>query len=122
MSEAHTKMKKATGMIDLVHKAKGQFIAPRETINKIQMLAPEAVNILEELMKGSKADSVRLKAALEVLALSGITKETTIRVKTDIAELDTHSIDERLQELLGTAAHTVVDSQAKDITPVEEVH
>ena len=74
------RMKSVSSMFDLVAKTKGTLIAPREVINNLQLLAPEAVLTLERLMKTSKADSVRLKAAMEILALGGVNKETTVRV------------------------------------------
>jgi hypothetical protein len=106
-------------MLDLVHKSKGQLIAPKEVIKSIEVLCPEAVDTIALLMREGKTDTVRLKASLEVLALAGINRETTIKVKTDITEMDDVSINDRLNELLGTAALTVLEGEAKDIT--EEV-
>ena len=110
------KMKKTSAMIDLVHKAKGSVIAPKEVLKKIEMLSPEAVLVLEDLMRNSKADSVRLKAALEVLAIAGVSKETKISIKTE-HEMDDSELDSRLKELLSLAGSTVLEGEAKDVTP-----
>lgn len=107
---------------ELVAKSKGTLIAPKEVIQSIKRLAPEAVETLELLMKTSKADSVRLKAAMEVLALAGINKENIVTLKTEVHEMKTDEIDNRLAELLGTATNTVIEGSMKDITPKEEVH
>ena len=114
------KVKKATAMVDLVHKAKGSVVAPREVLKKIETLSPEAVLVLEDLMRNSKADSVRLKAALEVLAIAGVSKETKISIKTE-HEMDDTELDSRLKELLSLAGSTVIEGEAKEIKP-EEVH
>lgn len=114
------KAKLKGAMFDLVAKSKGTMIAPREVIQSIEMMSPQAVETLRELMLTSKADSVRLKAALEVLALAGISKETKISIKGEVADLNVNEIDDRLKDLLGQAAHTVIDSKAIDITPEEE--
>lgn len=110
-------MKKTSTMLDLVHKSKGELIAPREVLQNIAVLAPAAVETLSELMLNSKADSVRLKAALEVLALAGVSKETKISISTETHELSNADIDEQLDKLL-RGAKTVV-GEAKDITPKE---
>lgn len=118
------KMKKVSGMIDLVAKSKGTMIAPREIINQIERLAPEAVNTLEDLMLNSSADSVKLKAALEVLALSGISKETKIKVSTEVQDLDDSSLNTRLTELLGRAEGVAIahfDDGEKDISDKAEL-
>jgi hypothetical protein len=114
-------IKKMNSMVDLVARSKGTLLAPKELMKRIDVLAPEAVDTLEQLMKSSKADSVRLKASLEILALAGFNKETTLTIKTDTAELQTSEIDQRLSELLGDAAGNILNRE-KDITPVEEMH
>ena len=113
------KMKKTSTMMDLVHKSKGELIAPREVLNSIAVLTPAAVETLSELMMNSKADSVRLKAALEVLALAGVSKETKISISTEVHEMDNDQLDQQIAKLLGGAAQTVIDSNAKDVTPKE---
>jgi hypothetical protein len=121
MSKDIQKLKKHS-MMDLVSKSKGSFMAPREVLEKIPRLAPDALDTLETLMKTSKADSVRLKAALEILALSGVQKDITLSVKTDITEMDDKEINGRLSDLLGTAAGVILDGSATDVTPTEEIH
>ena len=120
MSKDIKTMKQVSGMLDLVHKSKGELIAPREVLNSISVLAPEAVETVKQLMLHSKADSVRLKAALEVLALAGVSKETKISISADVHELDNETLDEQIRAILGDAAVTVIESSAKDVTP--EVH
>lgn len=122
MSKDIKTMKKASTMLDLVHKSKGELIAPREVLQSIAVLTPEAVETVKDLMLNSKADSVRLKAALEVLALAGVSKETKISISTDVTDMDEAQLDAQLQALLGSAATTVIDSTAKDVTPEETKH
>ena len=100
---------------ELVSKSSGTMVAPSEVIKKIKVLAPEAVTVLEQLMVSSKADSVRLKAALEILALAGINKENVLTIKTEVTDMDERQIDERLADLLGMAGKTVIDGEAKEI-------
>jgi hypothetical protein len=88
---------------ELVAKSRGTMIAPKEVLKKITVLAPQAVETLEALMLRSKADSVRLKAALEILALAGVSKETKLSIRTETHELDDDSLDSRLKELMGNA-------------------
>ena len=116
------RMKSVSSMFDLVAKTKGTLIAPREVINNLQLLAPEAVLTLERLMKTSKADSVKLKAALEILALGGVNKETTVRVTHEVTDLDDKEIDSRLADLLGVAHGIVIEGEATamPITPIRE--
>ena len=116
------RMKSVSSMFDLVAKTKGTLIAPREVINNLQLLAPEAVLTLERLMKTSKADSVRLKAAMEILALGGVNKETTVRVTHEVTDLDDKEIDSRLADLLGVAHGIVIEGEATamPITPIRE--
>lgn len=116
------KMKKASSMLDLVHKSKGQLVAPREVLQEIAVLAPEAVETVKDLMLHSKADSVRLKAALEVLALAGVTKETKISISASVEEMDDSAIEEQIKSLLGEAAQTYIDAEVKDVTPKEDLH
>ena len=111
-------MKKTSTMLDLVHKSKGELIAPREVLQNIAILAPAAVETLSELMLNSKADSVRLKAALEVLALAGVSKETKISISTETHELSNDDIDAQLDKLL-RGAKSVIQAEVKDITPEE---
>lgn len=106
-------------MMDLVHKSKGELIAPREVLQSIAVLTPEAVETVKDLMLNSKADSVRLKAALEVLALAGVTKETKISISTEVHDMHEDEINEQINKLLGGAVSTVIDSSAKDVTPKE---
>jgi len=87
----------------LVAKSKGELVLPSEVMKSIRMLAPEAVLTLEALMKTGSSDSVKLKAALEILALGGINKESKITITTDVQDLDSAGLDMRLQELLGDA-------------------
>lgn len=105
---------------ELVAKAKGTVLAPKEVIESIERLAPESVHTLEDLMFNSKADSVRLRAALELLGLAGITKETKIRVTREVEEMDTGEIDKRLRELLGKAQGIVIEGECKDVTPEKD--
>ena len=120
LSDTQT-MKKTSSMIDLVHKSKGQFLVPREVLKNIEVLAPQAVDTLKDLMLNSKADSVKLKAALEVLAIAGISKETKISIKTEVSDMDEKQINDRLNDLLGTANSVLIDGEAKDVTP-EGIH
>jgi hypothetical protein len=122
MSRDIQTMKKTSGMIDLVARSKGSFFAPRAVIKSIEVLAPEAVSVLEDLMRNSKVDSVRLKAATEVLELAGISKETRINITTDTRGLSNSEVDARLNALLGIASGTVLESQYVDVTPKEETH
>ena len=115
MSSDIQKIKKLSA--DLVAKSKGTMIAPREIIEKIERLAPEAVTTLEDLMRSSKADSVRLRAALELLGLAGISKETKISVKAEVEDMDESAINSRLTELLTKAQGVVLEGEFKDITP-----
>jgi hypothetical protein len=110
-------MKKATAMVDLVHRSKGSMIAPREVLKSIEVLAPQAVTTLEHLMLNSKVDTVRLKAAVEILELAGVSKETRISVRTDTRDMSDSEIDSRLRALMGTAAGTVLEGTYKDVTP-----
>lgn len=115
-------IKRVKAAAHLVHKAKGTLIAPREVLEKIEVLAPEAVTTLESLMRESKADSVRLKAALEILGLAGVTKETRLTVTTETTELNDSQLNNRLAELLGKAQGEVIEGEAKDITPEGETN
>ena len=101
----------------LVHKQKGTLVAPKEVLQKIETLAPAAVNTLEELMGSAKAESVRLKAALELLQLAGITKETKLTIKHDVQDLDEAEINDRLTQLLSKAQGVLIEGEAKDVTP-----
>ena len=112
-------MHKTSSMLDLVHKSKG-YMAPREVVKKIEILAPEAVNTLEKLMLTSKSDSVRLRAAVEVLELAGVTKQTHLTIKTDTKDMTEKEIDQRLQSLMGAAAGLVLEGEVVDVTPKEE--
>lgn len=100
---------------ELVSKSSGTMLAPQEVLKKIKVLAPEAVNVLEQLMVSSKADSVRLRAAMEILALAGINKENVLTIKTEVTDMDERQIDERLADLLGMAGKTVIDGESKEI-------
>ena len=71
-------------------------------------------------MTGSKVDSVRLKAAIEILALAGISKETRISVKTDTTGLSETEVDKRLAALLGRAEATVIEGTFTDISEESE--
>ena len=102
---------------ELVMKSKGTLVAPKVIMDRIQVLAPEAITTLENLMLNSKADSVRLKAALEVLGLAGYTKENKLTITTQVEEMDDTSLNSRLNELLMQAGSVVIDSESKDITP-----
>ena len=104
---------------ELVMKSKGTLVAPKVIMDRIQVLAPEAITTLENLMLNSKADSVRLKAALEVLGLAGYTKENKLTITTQVEEMDDTSLNSRLNELLLQAGSVVIDSESKDITPKE---
>lgn len=105
----------------LVQKQKGTLLAPKEVLEKIETLSPKAVATLEDLMENSKADSVKLKAALEILALAGVNKETRISIKTDVTDLDTDEIDSRLSDLLRKAHGVTLEGEMKDITPQEDI-
>lgn len=111
------KMKKTSSMLDLVHKSKGTLLVPREILKNIEILAPEAVDTLKDLMLNSKADSVKLKAALEVLAIAGISKETKISIKTEVSDMDEKQINDRLNDLLGTANSVLLEGESEDVTP-----
>jgi hypothetical protein len=102
---------------ELVQKSKGTLVAPREVLDRISVISPAALQTLEDLMMNSKADSVRLKAALEVLALAGVTKETRLTIRADVSDMDDSEINSRLNDLLSRAAHTAIEGRAKDITP-----
>ena len=102
---------------ELVLKSKGALICPKEVMDRINVLGPEAVNTLEHLMLNSRADSVRLKAALEVLALGGITKDHKITIKTEVEDLDDQGLNTRLQDLLGRAHGVVIEGESTDVTP-----
>jgi hypothetical protein len=115
MSEDIKTIKKTSSMLDLVARSKGTYVAPREVLKKIEVLAPEAVDTLEHLMRNSKADSVRLRAAVEVLELAGVTKETRLTIKTDIKDLSEKEINERLQSLMGAAASTYIEGDYQEI-------
>lgn len=67
-------------------------------------------------MLHSKADTVRLKAALEVLQLAGVSKETRLTL-TETHELDDTEIDNRLASLLHKAGRTAIMA---DIDILEE--
>jgi hypothetical protein len=104
---------------ELVSKTKGELILPSDVMASINQLAPEAVLTLEALMLTGKSDTVRLKAAMEILALGGFKKETTINIKTDIEDMDSAGLDSRLKELLGiSVAGTVIDIPASEIEVV----
>ena len=97
-------------MGDLVARATSKgFIAPREVINQIERLAPEAVDTIEDLMRHSKTDSVRLKAAVHLLELGGVTRETRLTIKTDVAEMSEKEINERLSRLMGEASSVLLE-------------
>jgi hypothetical protein len=102
-------------MLDLVSRTKGTFLAPREVIKSIEMLLPEAVTTLEELMRNSKSDSVRLKAAVEVLELGGVSKETRLTIKTDVKDMSEREINERLNSLMGIAGKTYLEADYEEI-------
>ena len=106
---------------ELVMRSKGTLVAPSEIMKSVQFLAPQAVETLEQLMLHSKADSVKLKAALEVLALAGYTRDHKITLTTQVEDLDDASLSTRLSELLAQAGGVVLDSAAKDITP-KDIH
>jgi hypothetical protein len=105
---------------ELVAKSKGTLIAPKEVLDGITRLSPQALQTLEELMLTSKADSVRLKAALEVLAMAGVTKETRLTLSTETHDLDDSQIDDRLTSLLRKAGRTVIEADVQDVTEIEE--
>ena len=119
MSKDIKTLKKTTAMVDLVHRAAGSIVAPREVLKRIEVLSPQAVQTLEDLMLRSRADSVRLRAAIEILALAGISKETRISVKTDTTGMTASEIDARLQTLLGRAETTVLEGTFEDVTENE---
>ncbi len=108
---------------ELVAKSKGELILPSDVMKTIRLLAPEAVLTLEALMKVGKTDTVRLKAALEILALGGIHKTTEIKIKTDVQDMDIATLDSRLTELLsdsmGIAGALIIDHiTERDITDI----
>jgi len=118
VSKTTDRKKLRTLSAELVAKSKGTMILPSEILNSLERLAPEAVATLESLMRDSKSDTVRLRAAIEVLGLAGITKETKISIKTDVQDLDDTGLDSRLTELLGKAAetlHSLTSPKIKDI-------
>ena len=97
-------------MSDLVARATSKgFIAPREVINQIERLAPEAVDTIQDLMRHSKTDSVRLKAAVHLLELGGVTRETRLTIKTDVAEMSEKEINDRLSRLMGEATGVLLE-------------
>lgn len=113
-------MKKTSSMIDLVARTSGTYLAPREVLKKIEVLAPEAVDTLEHLMRNSKADSVRLKAAVEVLELAGVTKETRLTIKTDVKDMSEREINDRLNNLMGVATATYIETEYTEVEPEDE--
>ena len=106
---------KLNGMMDLVHKSKGALVAPREVLDRIQTLAPEALQTLEDLMRNAKAESVRFKAALEILGLAGVTKETRLSISTEVKDLDEGELDNRLVSLLAKAGQVVIEGESKEV-------
>jgi hypothetical protein len=106
---------------ELVAKSKGELVLPSAVMETIQTLAPEAVMTLEALMLTGKSDTVRLKAAMEILALGGYKRETTINIKADIEDMDNAGLDARLRDLLNLKpiAGTVIDIPASAITEVK---
>jgi hypothetical protein len=120
MSTDIKRVKAASTMVDLVAKSKGTAIAPREILDKIERLAPEAVNTLQDLMMNSKADSVKLKAALEILGIAGVSREMKVSIRADVTDMSNDELDDKLRALLGRetiegAAETVLDRH-------EEIH
>ena len=107
---------------ELVAKSSGTLVAPSKIMEKIQILAPEAIATLEDLMRNSRADTVKLKAALEVLGLAGFTREQKITLTTSVEDMDDVSLNTRLNELLAQAGSVVLEGKSKDITPKEELH
>jgi hypothetical protein len=120
MSTDIKRAKAATTMVDLVAKSKGTLIAPREIIQKIETLSPIAVQTLEDLMINAKAESVKLKAALEILGLAGITKETKVSIKTEVHDMDEKEINNRLSELLGKAQGVVAEAEYEEIEDADQ--
>jgi len=104
---------------ELVLKSKGALVCPKAVMDRIQVLAPQAVDTLEGLMLHSKADNVRLKAALELLGLAGISKENRITITTQVEDMDDKSLNSRLAQLLSKAGSVVLEGEARDITPTE---
>jgi hypothetical protein len=104
---------------ELVLKSKGKLVAPSKIMEKIQILAPEAIETLEHLMRHSKADSVKLKAALEVLGLAGFTRDHKLTITTQVEDMDDKSLNTRLNELLAQAGSVVLEGTSKDVTPKE---
>jgi len=98
---------KAVGMIDLVARSKGTYFAPSAVIKKIEVLAPDAVDTLQDLMLNSKADSVKLRAAIEILELAGVQKTTHLTIKQDVQDMSEKEINQRLTALMGTAVETI---------------
>jgi hypothetical protein len=70
-------------------------------------------------MTHSKADTVRLKAALEVLQLAGVSKETRLTLTKETHELDDSEVSSRLEALLNKAAETVIEAECIDITEAD---
>jgi hypothetical protein len=115
-------MKSASAMIDLVSKSRGELIAPQEVLAEIAVLSPQAVETVKNLMLDPKSPaSVRLKAALEVLALAGVSKETKISISGEVSELDDSALTNQINQLLGRVPGVVIEATAKDVTPEEEV-
>jgi hypothetical protein len=102
-------------MLDLVSRTKGTFLAPREVIKQIEMLLPEAVTTIEDLMRNAKSETVRLKAAVEVLELGGVSKETRLTIKTDVKDMSEREINERLHSLMGLAGKTYLEGDYEEI-------
>jgi hypothetical protein len=107
---------------ELVLKSKGKLVAPSKIMEQIQVLAPEAIEVLTDLMRNSKADTVKLKAALEVLGLAGFTRDHKLTITTNVEDMDDSSLNTRLNELLAQAGSVVLEGTSKDITPKKEVH
>ena len=93
-------MKSTGAAIKMVAKSKGTIIAPQEVIDSLKVLAPEAVETIATLMRTAKGEAVRLKAATQVLELTGFNKETVLTIKGDLKELDTVGLNARLKVLL----------------------
>lgn len=106
--------KASTFSRELSMRASGTVIAPKEVLTKVTTLSPQAVDTLEELLLGATSETVRLKAALEILAIAGVSKENKITIKTETKDLEDEELTSRLEELLDRAKKSAMTADFPD--------